>query len=976
MKTQTHSKKPWLSRFGLLALVAALGACNFTSSPSGPSLPQNAPTALVKGAVSSPVYDELKKVFRVVQYDGKQKMSDYNLLILDGDAHSPEDLRADALVSEAWRAGIGVLTVDAAEDDKRQGLGGRLGLATKDTSRGYFARSSRDRTGHASIVLVELPSKPSTVTVKGHPFLTGQSAAKTDDPTAFVKTMTGRLKGVPVTTQGRQFKAQDNPIPAGLILKTYYYSLADTVSLTGVNKNNDPVKTQTTSVQYDYTFNIYLDNQNNPQGNFQWVSVDVDITSNPSNGGAFACNACYTGADSNGNADEYAWFLAYQRVKVLPDTASNSLFSLVGSSPATTNGAKEVTTGLSFSIGFDGSSGVGSFQYSNEQTREIDDWKLTNEGAGNMFSWNYRSNDPLDADLNWWCHGPKDCNPIWGSSSSPSYPQKPNDISLSQLQLHAQGAWKTSSVVSQWVTISVSGTQGLADVWCPSDGGAFGCFFTNGSSFYDMVSSFETTHAQDLQINMASVVPIPIQSITFAPSPVLAGAVVTGTITLKSPAVEDTDIQISSNSQNATVLPTVTVKQGESTGTFQVLTNANGIAAGSSSTATFTAFYAGNYQAQLQIDNVRVAALAFDTNPVSALHPVNATVTMDGPVLADRDIALTSSSPNAVVPSKVTVKQGQASANFQVITNPVGIPPSGSTLATITAGTASAPLTVLFSSLSPQPMVSAGFIHACALKFNGTPVCWGANDGGESTPPSGLTFAAVGASTLASCGLKRDGSVMCWGSGSSGVNLPPSGLVDAVGLTVGPFNACAVRSNATVTCWGDNKAGQLNVPAGLSSVTQVAVGSEHMCALKGDGTVQCWGDNRNGQLNVPAGLAGVAQVSAGLGHTCALRSDGTALCWGDNGKGQLNIPAGLSGVVRISSDIDLTCAVRSDGTVACWGYSPSGRNTPPAGLVGVADVSVNGDPFAGYVAARMKDGTVVVWGANLPPPSGLNLLQP
>ncbi|MBV9037173.1 MAG: hypothetical protein JO182_21970 [Acidobacteriaceae bacterium] len=72
---------------------------------------------------------------------------------------------------------------------------------------------------------------------------------------------------------------------------------------------------------------------------------------------------------------------------------------------------------------------------------------------------------------------------------------------------------------------------------------------------------------------------------------------------LTRPALLDTEIQLASNSQNATVLPTVTVKKGQTSATFQVLTNANGLSCGSSTTATIDAFYAQNFQAQLVVKN-------------------------------------------------------------------------------------------------------------------------------------------------------------------------------------------------------------------------------------------------------------------------------------------------------------------------------------------------------------------------------------
>src|ERR1017187_6640148 len=70
--------------------------------------------------------------------------------------------------------------------------------------------------------------------------------------------------------------------------------------------------------------------------------------------------------------------------------------------------------------------------------------------------------------------------------------------------------------------------------------------------------------------------------------------------------------------------------------------------------------------------------------------------------------------------------------------------------------------------------VSAGVWHTCGLKTDGTIVCWGVNNFGESTPPPG-TFTAVSAGEFFSCGLKTDGTIACWGDNTFKDATPPSG---------------------------------------------------------------------------------------------------------------------------------------------------------------------------------------------------------
>ncbi|HEY4954422.1 MAG TPA: RCC1 domain-containing protein, partial [Gemmatimonadaceae bacterium] len=76
--------------------------------------------------------------------------------------------------------------------------------------------------------------------------------------------------------------------------------------------------------------------------------------------------------------------------------------------------------------------------------------------------------------------------------------------------------------------------------------------------------------------------------------------------------------------------------------------------------------------------------------------------------------------------------------------------------------------------------VSAGETYTCALKTDGTVVCWGAigvNYYGQATVPGGLaSVAQVSAGGYHTCALKTDGTVVCWGENSSGETTVPAGL--------------------------------------------------------------------------------------------------------------------------------------------------------------------------------------------------------
>jgi len=50
--------------------------------------------------------------------------------------------------------------------------------------------------------------------------------------------------------------------------------------------------------------------------------------------------------------------------------------------------------------------------------------------------------------------------------------------------------------------------------------------------------------------------------------------------------------------------------------------------------------------------------------------------------------------------------------------------------------------------------------------------CWGDNSSGHASPPSG-SFTQISAGALHTCGLRTDGTVACWGNSSNGASTPP-----------------------------------------------------------------------------------------------------------------------------------------------------------------------------------------------------------
>ena len=142
------------------------------------------------------------------------------------------------------------------------------------------------------------------------------------------------------------------------------------------------------------------------------------------------------------------------------------------------------------------------------------------------------------------------------------------------------------------------------------------------------------------------------------------------------------------------------------------------------------------------------------------------------------------------------------------------------------------------SARGPFSEFSRGLDHVCALRSDGRIACWGDNDYGQSSPPSG-EFAAISSGENGSCAVRQDGAAVCWGS--FGVSPASDDTAE------GPF-------------------------------TDISRGSDHACALDADGAITCWGSDRRGQATPPSGR--YSAIGSNENGSCALRNDDALVCWG------------------------------------------------------------------------------------------------
>ncbi|MCB0083765.1 MAG: hypothetical protein KDE47_22655, partial [Caldilineaceae bacterium] len=339
--------------------------------------------------------------------------------------------------------------------------------------------------------------------------------------------------------------------------------------------------------------------------------------------------------------------------------------------------------------------------------------------------------------------------------------------------------------------------------------------------------------------------------------------------------------------------------------------------------------------------------------------------------------------------------------------------------------------------------IDVGEYAVCAIKADTTVWCWGTSlyplplaspdQRGVPMRITGLPrdIVKVVTSMWHACALRQNGTILCWGKGELeqltgqlgpdilSVAFTPTviaGVTDVVDIATGKNNVCARLANGTATCWGSNQWGQLGNGAGVrypfpygtpaevqvlnQPARSVATGGYHTCAITDSNGAICWGSNNYGQLGsgtvshiitqaVPvSGLSnGVAAISAGEHHSCALTNVGGVWCWGRNTHGQLGTGTNLdsaaplpvtgliSGVQAIASGFNHNCALLIAGTLRCWGANSvgelgSGTNSPTVipfpvavqGLEGRRVLSVTAHTH--HTCAIVEGGSAHCWGYN------------
>ena len=269
------------------------------------------------------------------------------------------------------------------------------------------------------------------------------------------------------------------------------------------------------------------------------------------------------------------------------------------------------------------------------------------------------------------------------------------------------------------------------------------------------------------------------------------------------------------------------------------------------------------------------------------------------------------------------------------------------------------------SGSGPYQEATTSVYNGCALATDGSVDCWGADnpyfDQFPLVPPANARFTTIEMSTANGfwygCGLKPDGGIQCWGhANDASVLNPPAGKFESI--SVGAANSCAIDTEGYAHCWGASDGGLLtNLPSGTFS--HVDGGLNYSCALKTNGEIVCWGADQSTTGNLDAPSGSYTHFAVGRTHGCAINSSGTVTCWGgkkSDGNPEDWAVAPTGNFSTLDAGPDLTCGVKTDNTLHCWGASTHSRHTEPSGSFTAVAVG------ATHVCAIKSDNSIACWG--------------
>jgi len=553
----------------------------------------------LKILIERPVYDKIYEILSkngfVTQSDALSDIKSHHLAILDGEGITADDIRNSKLLKDVLHEGKWGLVLNPSDEQKSIGLTPHLGIVNQGKSKALLFRRLHD--GNTPVIrILDLPGIDPSV-LKSDPEILDRYAG------ILLKRLRQSLEIASVSESSGLGAAPppDSSIPPDLINVRWDYNSVLPFSFD--HSGRHPVtsgRTQHGAVYVNHTFTLFLDNGNKPTGNKQYLLLQVDTNSNPRDSGT-----PWLATDSDRSKhNEYAWFQDYITVSAYPVEAdpNNPKWFWSNNDPSSPNNLKTYSTNASFSVGFNQAQGVlGSFSCGFSQSYTLADWGvLCQDCAGTTVKWKFHSTNPPEHEGSYFGYWD-----MYDWYYGLGKPKQPNDISEGQGIFHGAVVWNTgSTVLTEPATFNSRVEIDLVDNWCERDLGTTCC---------SKVHTAKTLFTKDLSflIDVAAVIPVNIQSITFDPNPVtviVGAAPVTmkGYVNLDQEAKIDTKITgIQAESLNYNAFPridSITIPKGSRSGSFDIDVNTNGLSRDQSVTVGISAFYTHRYTYSLTIN--------------------------------------------------------------------------------------------------------------------------------------------------------------------------------------------------------------------------------------------------------------------------------------------------------------------------------------------------------------------------------------
>jgi hypothetical protein len=249
----------------------------------------------------------------------------------------------------------------------------------------------------------------------------------------------------------------------------------------------------------------------------------------------------------------------------------------------------------------------------------------------------------------------------------------------------------------------------------------------------------------------------------------------------------------------------------------------------------------------------------------------------------------------------------------------------------------------------PFKAFAIGSLSGCAIAPDDTVQCW-ADSGRDSvcsTPsdciaegkPPAEKYAQLSFYGQTACGVTLDGRLLCWGKNDNGRATPPTGN-DFARVTLASSLSCALRRDGSATCWAPSSSSATSAIAGQGK--QVGIGDRTICLLGQDGRVSCVGSDSD--LAKDKQAQELAQISMDRYAMCGLTKAGAARCWSLFSDTFQRVPPPVGPFKSILATPQYACGLRGDGQMECWGYFWGNGSGSESCLLDQSRLSLDGQP--------------------------------